>query len=159
MAVNRIAWGKPKLALGKRTDDGGVPTKWGVIDYVVEGTTELTVSKGDKKEAKIEGGEVEAVRYGANTYELVFNLRLFPDRTLPFVDVDGYVEGEWAIVLQPEDPKALGYQFDKCVLSTEDIFSSEDGMSIKVTASILKPATGATVKRKVIANINTPSLT
>lgn len=158
MGINRASWGKPKLALGKWADDGGAPTEWGVIDYIVEGTTELLVNKGDKKEAKIEGGEVEAVRYSANTYELVFNVRLFPGRQLPFQDVDGFVEGKWAILLQPEDPKALGYQFDSCVLSTEDVFSSEDGMSLKVTASILKPASGATVKRKVIDNITTPSL-
>ena len=157
MEVN-LSWGKPKIALGKRGANGANPTKWDVIDYVVEGTTELTVSKGDKREAKIEGGEVEAVRYTANTYELLFSVRLTTGRTLPFTDADGYVDGQYALVLQPEDPTALGYQFDNVVLSTEDSFSAEDGMILKVTASILKPASGQTIKRKVIDNITAPTL-
>lgn len=156
MAAVTISWGKVKLALGKRGASNAVPSRWDVIDYIVEGTTALNVSKGEKREAKIEGGEVEAVRYSANTYELVFDVRLSPGRTLPFVDVDGLVSGEWAIVLQPEDPTALGYQFDNCVLSTEDGFSSEGGMILKVTASVLKPATGTAVKRKAIADITRP---
>lgn len=155
MAIS-ISWGKVKLALGKRGANNANPTRWDVIDYIVEGTTALNVSKGEKKEAKIEGGEVEAVRYSANSYELVFDVRLAPGRTLPFVDADGLVTGEWVIVLQPEDPTALGYQFDNCVLSTEDSFSSDGGMILKVTASIVKPATGTAVKRKVIADITRP---
>lgn len=155
MAV--ISWGKPRIKIGKYQANGNAPSSWTEVPTPVEGSTELSVSKGDKKEAKIEGGEAEAVRYGANTYELLFSVRDAKDRT-PFVtDVDGVIEGEYAIVLQPEDPKANGIQIDKCVLSAEVSYSSEEGIVRKYTASVLKPKTGSQVKFKVI-NIDAPSI-
>lgn len=156
MAV--IGWGKPTIAIGQRGASNAAPSRWSVIDYVKENTTSLNVTKGEKKEARIEGGEAEAVKYGANSYEFSFEVRDAVGRPLPFTAVNGIVSGEWAVVMQPEDATATGLQMDNCVLSVEESFSSEDGLVYKITASVLKPASGDIVKKKVIANIKAPTL-
>ena len=48
---------------------------WIDIPTPVENSTKLTPTKGAKKEAKIEGGENEAVKYAANTYTFEFEIR------------------------------------------------------------------------------------
>ena len=64
----QLSWGKPKIEFGKLGADGAAPTKWDKLEYdPVENSTKLTTSKGEKKEAKVEGGENEAVKYSRNT--------------------------------------------------------------------------------------------
>lgn len=146
----QIAWGKPKIWAAKLTD--GTAGEWIELPTPAEGTTTLTPTKGDKKEAKIEGGENEAVKYNRNTYVLEFSIRLGSDREKPFEDEDGVIPGEYAIMLQPEDPTVEGLKIDKCVISLEDSYSAEEGIMLKYSADVLKPATGNQVKYEVITD-------
>lgn len=152
-----ISWGKPRIKIGKYQANGSAPNSWTEADTPVEGSTELSTNEGDKVEAKIEGGGAEAIRYGASTSELLFSIRAAKDRAPLVPNKDGIIEGEYALLLQPENPQAPGIQIDKCVLSCQMTYSSTDGIVYKYKASVLKPKTGDMVKFKVI-NIDTPSI-
>ena len=70
----QLSWGKPTIEFGKCGANGAAPTTWTELAYdPVESSTKLTPTKGEKKEAKVEGGENEAVKYARNTY--AFELR------------------------------------------------------------------------------------
>jgi len=86
----QLSWGKPKIEFGKLGADGAAPTKWDKLEYdPVENSTKLTTSKGEKKEAKVEGGENEAVKYSRNTYAFEFEIRAAKGRSKPIEDEDG----------------------------------------------------------------------
>ena len=65
MAV--IGWGKPRIFV--KDLDASSP-KWEELPTPVEDSTQLTTTKGDKQEAKIEGGENEDVKYGKTPMSL-----------------------------------------------------------------------------------------
>lgn len=147
-----LAWGKCKVWTSKLSN--GNPTTWNEWPTPVENTTNLTPSKGDKKEAKIEGGDNEAVKYNKNTYLAELEIRQGNDdgtpRKKPVEDVDGVVEGEYALRVQPENAEVEGFIFDRCVISCEDSWNSEDGGRWKYTFDALKPKEGNTVKWQVV---------
>lgn len=142
-----IGWGKPRI-FAKRIDiEGGT---WKEVPIPVEDSTTLETTKGDKTEAKLEGGSNEDVKYGANTYALSYTIRVAKGKEQPFEQNDGYVEGEYQVALQPEDAKVPGFMIDKSVVSAEDGFSTTDGGTIVYTHDALKPATGNQIKWGVI---------
>ena len=146
MAV--IGWGKPRI-FTKRidTEDG----TWKEVPIPVEDSTTLETTKGDKTEAKLEGGSNEDVKYGANTYALSYTIRVAKGKVQPFEQNDGYVEGEYKLALQPEDPNVPGFMIDKSVVSAEDGFSTTEGGTIVYTHDALKPETGNQIKWGVIS--------
>ena len=135
MAV--IGWGKPRSFV--KDLDASSP-KWEELPTSVENSTQLTTTKGDKKEAKIEGGENEDVKYGKNTYALVLNIRAAKGRKRPISDDDGIVAHNYAIALQPEDPEVQGFCMEKTTVSVEDTFTTEDGGVWAYTFDALKSA-------------------
>lgn len=143
-----LAWGKCKLWVSKL--ENGEPKSWKLWPTPVEDSLNLTPTKGDKKEAKIEGGEVEAVKYNKNTYLLELEIRQGNEdgtpRQKPVEDEDGVVNGEYAMKLQPENAEVEGPCFDRCVISCEDSLNMSDGGRWKYTFDALKPKTGNTVK-------------
>lgn len=126
--ANNLSWGKPRIFLA-RTDSAATEEekKWHEIATPAEDTTELQPTKGEKVEAKIEGGENEGVRNKRNTYVLVANVRVKEDNAFPFPIVDGAVEGEWKLMLQPEDVGAYGLYMAKGTISIEDSYKAADG--------------------------------
>lgn len=148
-----LAWGKCTIKIGKVQDNGNEPSSWVDIPTPVENSTKLTPTKGKKMEAKIEGGENEAVKYSANTYMFEFEIRAGKGRKKPIEDVDGVIVGEYAIKLQPEDKTVEGIQIDRSTLSLEETYDTENGTKWKYTADVLKPKTGNQVKF-VVVNFN-----
>lgn len=143
----QLSWGKPTIEFGKCGVDGATPTAWTVLPYPpVESSTKLTPTKGAKKEAKIEGGENEAVKVAKNTYVFEFEVRAAKGRSKPIEDDDGVIEGEYAFRLTPEDRECEGFLIDKSTASMEETFDTENGKKWKYTIDVLKPATGAQVK-------------
>lgn len=147
MAV--IGWGKPTIVISKLDDDGN-PTTWSEVPTPAEDTTTLTTTKGDKTEAKLEGGANEDVKYGRNTYALAYQIRVAKGKTMPFEAVDGVVAGEYAVALQPEDPAVPGIMIQKSVVSAEDTYASADGGAITYTHDALQPDKGSQVEWGVI---------
>lgn len=132
MAV--IGWGKPRVFVKKVGD-----TSWFELPTAVEGTTSLATTKGSKTEAKIEGGENEDVRYSKNTYALTLNIRAAKNRKRPFDDNDGIIDGNYEVMLQPEDAEVDGIYMQKSTVSVEDTWTAADGGVWAYTFDALKP--------------------
>ncbi len=134
-----LSWGKPKIEFAKL---GESPMTWQELPTPVLDSTQLTTEKGEKKEAPVEGGSNEAVRYGKNKYTFAFELRAVKGRTKPFNDNDGVVSGEYAVRLTPEDPENKGILIERCVFSMEQTYSTAEGEKWKYTADVLVPNDG-----------------
>lgn len=148
--MSRISWGKPRIFV--KDTDGGSGAKWIELYTPAENTTTLTVTKGDKLEAKIEGGGVEDVKYKRATYSLTFNIRKGKNpgessaRKLPFHPIDGYVDHQFAVMLQPEDPSCEGFLIEFNAVTIDETYSSADGGMWEIQMDALRPASGDTVK-------------
>lgn len=147
-----LSWGKPTLNIGKLADNGSAPTSFKRIPTPVVDSTKLTPTKGQKMEAKVEGGANEAVKYAANTYTFEFEIRKTDAKDIPVEDFDGVVGGEYSIQLIPEDGKALGFIIDKSAMSVEDTYDAANGAKLKFTCDVLKPSEGKQVKWEVQAD-------
>jgi len=134
-----IGWGKPRV-LFKDLDDSSAT--WQEMPPIVENSTELTTTKGDKKEAKVEGGENEDVKYNKNTYALACQVRAAKDRKCPIAHIDGVVAHNFLVVVQPEDPDVQGLCILKSAVSVEDAFTSEDGGAWTFTFDAVKKSAG-----------------
>ena len=155
----QLSWGKPSIEFAKCGANGAAPTVWTKLAYdPVENSTKLTPTKGEKKEAKVEGGEVEAVKYAKNTYVFEFEVRAAQGRTKPIEDSDGVVEGEYAFRLVPENPECEGFLIERSIVSLEETYDTAEGKKWKYTADVLKPASGSQVKSyKPAADPETPA--
>jgi len=133
-----IGWGKPKIWISKLSALGA-PTTWVEVPTPVQDSTQLVPTKGDKKEAKVEGGENEAVKYMRNTYALEFSIRAAEGRAKLAEDDEGVISGEYALKLQPEDPDVTGIAIDRGTLSFEPSYTAEDGVLWKYVLDALIP--------------------
>jgi hypothetical protein len=149
-----LAWGKPKIRITKL---GGTETPI-VIPTPVEGSTQLTTTKGATREAPLEGGGFEDKAYNRNTYVFEFEIYAAKGREKPVEDVDGVIEGQYKIELQPEDPTVEGIIINKCILSVEDTYSAEIGKKWKYTADVLVPdGEGESISYEVVTFSSTTS--
>ena len=119
-----LGWGKCRLFV-KDVDESNA--KWKEFPTPVEGSTTLETTKGDKQEAKVEGGENEDVRYAKSTYTLNANIRAAKGRVKPIKDEDGIISHNYAVAVQPEDPEAIGIYIPKAKPSVNDTWSTEEG--------------------------------
>ena len=82
-----ISWGKPQIFIGPttasivNTASTSGAYDWYLLATPVEDSTQLTGTQGDKTEATIEGGEAEATKFKAATFELTMNVRMALDGT------------------------------------------------------------------------------
>ena len=67
-----IGWGKCSIIVKDLDVEN---SKWIKLPTPKEDSTQLQPTKGDKKEATVEGGENEDVKYGKNKYELAYTIR------------------------------------------------------------------------------------
>lgn len=133
MAV--IGWGKPRIFF---KDLDATNSEWQEMPTPEENTTELSTEKGDKQEAKIEGGENEDVRYNKNTYALACTVRAAKGRVCPIENTDGVNSHNFAVAVQPEDPAVQGMAFLKSRASVEDTFTTEEGGKWNITFDAIK---------------------
>lgn len=147
-----IAWGKPRIFIkdidGEQT--GQNAEKWIELPTPVEDSTELSAEKGDKLEAKIEGGENEDVKYKRSTYTLAFNIRKAKKRQAPFPSVDGVVDHHFAVLLQPEDPTVEGFYISSTTVSVDETFTAADGAMWQCQLECIKANKGDTVKWGIV---------
>lgn len=122
--MSLLGWGKCRV-FAKDLDENDA--KWFELPTPVENSTTLETTKGDKQEAKVEGGENEDVRYAKSTYALNANIRAAKGRVKPIKDVDGIIAHNFAVAVQPEDPEAVGIFIPKAKPSVEDTWSTEEG--------------------------------
>lgn len=143
-----IGWGKPTIFIKNLSKENA---KWFKVPTPTQDSVQLTPTKGDKKEAKLEGGDNEDVKYGKNNYELSYQIRLATGKKMPIQHDEGIVEDEYAVAVQPENPEVpSGFIIDKSRVSVEDPFSSDEGGEWTFTHDALKPEKGKKVKWGVI---------
>lgn len=154
--MSRISWGKPRIFV-KDVDASG--SSWEELYTPAEDSTQLTASKGDKMEARIEGGGVEDVKYKRATYQLAYNIRkgkrpteggTTAMRKLPFKSLDGYVDHQYAVILAPEDTSCEGFLIEYTTVTIDDTYSSAEGGMWQVLMDALRPASGDTVKWGIV---------
>ena len=143
-----LGWGKCKVFI-KDLDD--TDANWLELPTPVENTTTLETTKGDKQEAKVEGGENEDVRYAKSTYVLNLNIRAAKGRVKPIKDSDGIVDHNYSVAVQPEDPAAIGIFIPKAKPSVEDNWSTEEGGIWNYAFDALKNDTTTQVQMGVVS--------
>jgi len=117
----------------------------------VEESTSLTPTAGEVLEAKVEGGGVEARKQKKNSYELVFKVRVAPERTDPFNFVDGSIDSNMVVAVVPKNKRAKGIMIDNATASVLDnIYTSKDGLVDEYHFNALIPDSGNIVKRGII---------
>ena len=156
-----ISWGKPQIFIGPTTatiatSASSGTNDWYLLSTPVEDSTNLTGTQGDKTEATIEGGEAEATKYNAATFELTMNVRMALDGTnyryLPnplYKEVTGnnarteYTASSVSVVLIPQEEAAPGFYCPDCSVSIMESYTAADGAMWEIT---LAPNASATVK-------------
>lgn len=145
-----LSWGKCTIEVAP--SEAGVPNgEWRVIDTPKENTTKITPTAGTEVTAIEEGGEVVDSRAGKNSYTFEFDLFVKKGVARPFVDNDGFIAGEFAFRIIPEDKSNEGSQIDRCSLRVDESYTTADGKILHYVAKCLKPANGKIVK-EYIAN-------
>lgn len=145
-----IAWGKPRIFVKDIDTTVAAEQKWVELPTPAENTTQLTPQKGDKLEAKIEGGENEDVKYKRSTYSLAFEIRKAKKRQAPFPSVDGVVDHHFAVLLQPEDPAVEGFYISGSTVSVDENYNASDGAKWVITMEAIKATVGDTVKWGIV---------
>lgn len=162
-----ISWGKPKIFIGPastapKSANAVIDTTdyvWQMLPTPVEDSTNLTGTQGDKTEATIEGGEAEATRYNAATFELTMNVRMALDgeegslvyRYLPddlysdsgLTNHDEYTKSSVAVCLIPAAENAPGFYCPDCSVSIMETYTAADGAMWEIT---LAPNASGTTK-------------
>lgn len=145
--MSKIGWGKPRIFIKALS---GSDTSWKEVPTPVIDSTSLETTKGEKMEAQLEGGSNEDVLYKANTYALSYQIRKAKGKKQPFNPVDGVVDGEFSVAVQPQDPMVPGIMIERSIVSSEDKYNSQEGFSSVYTHDVLKPESGNQVKDGVI---------
>lgn len=143
--MSKLNWGKPKIEIGKLGENDAAPESWIVVDNPVKDTTTLETQDGEVQEAEGEGGELVDVKVAANKYTFSFELFVKKGVDLPVADVDGKVEGFYAMRLTPEDETCAGIQFAKSVVTAKDTYTANDGQRKPYVMHVLNAQTGSTI--------------
>ncbi len=140
--MKQLMWGEALAAIARQKTDGSYD-EFKKLPKCVENALNLTTTKGEKKEAKVEGGGIEAVKYAHNAYALAMSFRRGVVKgkpvTFPFEELDGVVDGIYALRVQPEDKTSGGLSVMEVVISTEDTYTTADGAIKVVTFDFIKP--------------------
>lgn len=137
----KLSWGKPIVEIAPSTN-GAAGTVFTALPEIVENTALLTTTKGEKLEAKGEGGEVIDSKYKANSYMFECEIYVKAGAEKPIADTDGVITGDYTVRLTPEDDTQVGWIIAVSRVSVEETWSSAIGKKWKYTFDALKPATG-----------------
>ena len=143
--MSKLNWGKPKIEIGKLGENDAAPSSWIEVDNPVKDTTTLETQDGEVQEAEGEGGELVDVKVAANKYTFSFELYFKKGKALPVEDVDGKVEGFYAMRLTPEDETCAGIQFAKSVVTAKDTYTAKDGQRKPYVMRVLNAESGKTI--------------
>lgn len=134
----QIGWGKNRHAVRNLTQTG---KGWRELPTPVEDTFDVATEKGDKLEAKIEGGEYKDVKYKKNTNSVTFDVYVAKGEKKPFADNNGVIEDEFEYVSQPEDAAVpAGIHIPRARISCEVKGNDAEGMKLTYTVEPLTPA-------------------
>lgn len=134
MAV--IGWGKPSIYVQEL---GSTKNEWIKIDTPKEDTTQLNPTKGDTMQATEEGGGTVDRKQKKSSYELAYQLFIKKGKAQPYQTIDGVIEGNYRVAVQPEDAEIPGVYLGNTTIGSEESLSTSDGSLINYTHSALIP--------------------
>lgn len=133
-----LSWGKPRIFV-KALIEGGVLRE---LPTPVDDSTNLETTEGDKTEAKIEGGEIEAVRYDKSTYKLSMQIRMKAGSKMPFPNKDGLVNDNYEVTVAPENAEAYGFVMKEAHVSVKTSYATNNGILVDVAFDALSNQAG-----------------
>ena len=148
-------------------DNKSVILSWGECDVYVKKTGETTYKKdpkpvdqsttvepseGEKMEAKVEGGKLEAAQQLANSYLAKYQLRVAESKNSNITHTNGVVEEEYSLAIVPKNKAAMGIIIDRASVNVLDnTFNSKEGIVDEYRFTVLEPTDGTEmVKRDVL---------
>jgi hypothetical protein len=141
-----VSWGKGAYEVKNLNETGAA---FVAFPTPVEGTTQVSTEAGETLEAKIEGGEVVAIKQTAKKYTAVFDCFITPEDEIPIQDMDGVVGDEYAIRFTPQKAGAIGWMMDRASVSVDFKYATNDGAKKTYTFTALKPEEGAMLKQYI----------
>lgn len=130
------SWGKCSIFIQK------VVTKkneWDKLDTPKEDSTQITPTKGDTMTQTEEGGGTVDRKTKKSTYEAAYQLFYKKAVAQPFQTIDGVIEGNYRLAIQPEDPELPGVYMGNTTVGAEEAYTTADGALITYTHSALIP--------------------
>lgn len=118
---------------------GSTKNEWTKLDTPKEDTTQANPTKGDTMTQTEEGGGTVDRKTKKSTYELVYQLFIKKGVAQPFPTIDGVVEGNYRVAVQPEDPELPGVYMGNTTIGAEESYTTADGALISYTHSALIP--------------------
>lgn len=156
----RLQWGKPLIYFANATSllPGGYGfnttinlTNYTLFNTIKEGTASLTTNKGDKTEAKGEGGEIIDARYNANSYTLEFEVFAKDNELIQMTSLNGVIQGVFSVIIYPEDYTNLDAIAIQCATaSVEESWNATDGKTYKYTFEAILPSEHAASGQSMI---------
>lgn len=134
-----VSWGAPTLEFIKLAGTTPPPSgDWSGQDgYVkisgsvlLENSSSLETADGDKSELKNEEGNVVDSKQKPASYTFTTSVIKKKGEAIVkdgFAPKNGYVSGNWAMRLIPEDKETIGFVFSKCTIATQKKWSADQG--------------------------------
>ena len=130
------SWGKCSIFIQKV---GTKKNEWDKLDTPKEDSTQITPTKGDTMTQTEEGGGTVDRKTKKSTYEAAYQLFYKKAVAQPFQTIDGVIEGNYRLAIQPEDPKLPGVYMGNTTVGAEEAYTTADGALITYTHSALIP--------------------
>ena len=130
------SWGKCSIFVQKV---GATKNEWDKLPTPKDGTTTVTPTKGDTMTQVEEGGGIVDRKTKKSTYEAAYQLFIKKNQSQPFKTIDGIVEGNYRIAIQPEDAELPGVYMGNTTIGAEEAYTTESGALITYTHSALIP--------------------
>lgn len=130
------SWGKCSVFI---QPVGSAKNEWDKLDTPKEDSTQVTPTKGDTMTQTEEGGGTVDRKTKKSTYEAAYQLFIKKGVSQPFKTIDGVVEGNYRLAIQPEDPELPGVYMGNTTVGAEEAFTTADGALITYTHSALIP--------------------
>lgn len=129
-------WGKCSIFI---QPVGSTKNEWDKLDTPKEDTTQVNPTKGDTMTQTEEGGGTVDRKTKKSTYEAVYQLFIKKNVAQPYPTIDGVIEGNYRLAIQPEDPELPGVYMGNTTVGAEEAYTTADGALIKYTHSALIP--------------------
>lgn len=130
------SWGKCSIFV---QPVGSEKNEWDKLDTPKEDTTQVNPTKGDTMTQTEEGGGTVDRKTKKSTYEAVYQLFIKKGVAQPFKTIDGVIEGNYRLAIQPEDPELPGVYMGNTTVGAEEGYTTADGALITYTHSALIP--------------------
>lgn len=130
------SWGKCTIYV---QEVGSKKNEWTKLPTPKDGTTTVTPTKGDTMTQVEEGGGIVDRKTKKSTYEAAYQLFIKKNQSQPFKTIDGTVEGNFRLAIQPEDAELPGVYMGNTTIGAEEAYTTESGALITYTHSALIP--------------------